>query len=83
MSHSPINAKVLQHRLYSLARWHDSKGRGQLAAQLRKQLSQLNYTGVAPEVLVPMIAHCGRWHVVAATLPMTMPCCGLVLLAQD
>ena len=52
------HAKRLQALLYHMRK----NDKLQIALQLQKQLSELSFSTIHPEVAAPMIAHCGAWH---------------------
>ena len=48
----------------------------------RAALTELPIGGVLPDIPGPLAAHCRGWHAVTA-LPLTLPCCGVVLFRRD
>ena len=80
MLQTVVSPKQQAHRLQGRMYRARKAGRLQLVQQLEKELNQINYTGIRPEIAGSMIGHCGQWHCVQRELPTTVPCCGVLLL---
>ncbi len=74
-----MDVKRLAHSLMTRQRLASIAGETVLVRKLAKELTLLNYTGVAPGVPGAMIGHCGQWQRVVRT-PTRCAQCGAILL---
>lgn len=81
MVRKSIDQTFRQKRVKTVLISNRPKGRAKLIAALQRQLAIVPVCCALPDVEQACIGHCGMWHVVT-TIPLTVSCCGAVLLQE-